>query len=327
MSALPAVPSTLPALRPAAAAALDVDPRELIARWLDGLSATARRSYARSLARFAAWALEDDARPERALELVCQLDAGRAGELVRRWRTELEASGLASGSVGGYVTALASLVGAARRAGLVGWRLEGVQPRYEPRCDRRGPRRGDVERLFALLDECAAQGDAFAVRDAALLRLCYVAALRRSEVAGLRLEDFDAAGANGPTVRPRRKGAKERRAVLVSGRVAEAIAAWLRVRGDEPGPLFVRIKGRGPVLASLNGETIRRMLRQWAKRAGIAAPCRPHGLRHSSASTIAQRGSLSQLLALGQWRSLSAARRYLDERDDERASALRLVDV
>jgi len=92
----------LPTLRPAAAAALDVEPSELIARWLDALSPTARRSYRRSLARFAAWSLANDAAPEAALRLLCSLDVGRAGELVRRWRDELLASGLSSGSVCGY---------------------------------------------------------------------------------------------------------------------------------------------------------------------------------------------------------------------------------
>ncbi|MFN9275990.1 MAG: hypothetical protein ACK53T_13955, partial [Planctomycetota bacterium] len=100
-------------LRPAAAQALDVEPAELVARWLAALSPSARRAYRRSLARFAAWALEDAAEPVAGLRLLVGLDAGRAGELVRRWRDELAASGLASGSVAGYVVALGSLVSAA----------------------------------------------------------------------------------------------------------------------------------------------------------------------------------------------------------------------
>ncbi|MFN6147639.1 MAG: hypothetical protein ACK5AL_14860, partial [Planctomycetota bacterium] len=108
---------SLPALRPAAAAAIDVEPAELVARWLAALSPSARRAYRRSLARFTAWAIEGAADPTAGLRLLVGLDAGRAGELVRRWRDELAASGLASGSVAGYVVALGSLVSAARRAG------------------------------------------------------------------------------------------------------------------------------------------------------------------------------------------------------------------
>ncbi len=329
-AALPTVAplSLLPALRPAAAQALDVTPQELIARWLAALSPTARRSYSRSLRRFAAWALVDDAHPEAALRLLCGLDVGRAGEMVRRWRDELLASGLASGSVAGYVTALASLVGAARRAGLVGWRLEGVQPRVEPRQDRSGPRRGDVERLFATIDDAAAAGNPQATRDAALLRTLYVAAFRRSEAVGLRWpEDVDLHAEGGPVLKPRRKGHRERKAVTVTQRVAEAIEQWLGVRGREPGPLFVRWRARKPDSGPMNGDTVRRLLRTWARRAGIKGTVRPHGLRHSSASTVAKRGSLAELLALGQWSSLSAARRYLDAHNEDRAAALRHVDV
>ena len=319
--------ATLPALRPAAAQALDVEPAELVARWLAALSPSARRAYRRSLARFTGWALEDAAEPVAGLRLLVGLDAGRAGELVRRWRDELAASGLASGSVAGYVAALASLVSAARRAGLVSWRLEGVAPKVEPSQDRSGPRRGDVERLVACIDDAAERGDRYAVRDAAVVRLLYAAAMRRAEVVGLRVEDFEATSDVGPVVRPRRKGRKARSAVLVTERTAAAIEAWLAVRGREAGPLFVRLKGRRSDSGALNGESVRRLLTAWAKRAGLRGPCRPHGLRHSSATTCAKRGSLAELLALGGWASLSAARRYLDSHDEDRQAALRLVDV
>jgi integrase/recombinase XerC len=315
-------------LRRAAAEALDVEPAELVSRWLAGLSSSARRAYGRSLARFARWAIVDAGEPVDALRLLVNLDAARAGELVRRWRDEdLASAGLASGSVAGYIVAIGSLVAAARRAGLVTWRLEGVLPKVEPTQDRSGPRRGDVERLVETIDDAAAGGDAFACRDAAVVRLCYAAALRRSEVVGLRLEDFEPATDLGPVVRPRRKGYKERSAVLVPQRTAEAIEAWLAVRGREPGPLFVRLKGRRPDSGALNGESVRRLLAAWAKRAGLRGRVRPHGLRHSSATTCAKRGSLAELLALGGWKSMSAARRYLDAHNEDRAAALRYVDV
>jgi integrase len=87
------------------------------------------------------------------------------------------------------------------------------------------------------------------------------------------------------------------------------------------------VKGREGDSGQLDGETIRRLVRTWAKRAGIRGTVRPHGLRHSSASTVAKNGSISELLAFGQWSSLSAARRYIDEHSAERAAALRAVDL
>jgi integrase len=315
----------LPALRPAAAAALDVDPRTIIERWLVGLSPTARRSYSRNLRSLSTWAMGPEAEPQRALELLCSLDAGRAGELVRRWRDDLLGRGLSTGTVAGSCTAIASLVGACRRAGLVAWTLEGIAPRIEQRQDRAGPRRGDVERLFAHVDDESAKGNPRAVRDAALLRLLYCGALRRSEACNLRVEDV-VLGDDRSVVRPRRKGHRERHDVLVSPRTAAALRAWLALRGDVPGFLFVGIKG-GDASRPMNGESVRRLVRFWAGRAGIKSTIRPHGLRHSSATEVARRGSLAELMALGGWRSMSAAQKYLDRHDDERASALRIVDL
>lgn len=312
----------------AANKAIDARPAQVVEHWLASVGTSARRAYNRSLRRFAAWALVDAGDPVDALRMLVSLDAARAAELVRHWRMhDLESAKLAPGSVAGYIVALASLVGAARRAGLVTWRLEGVLPDAEGRRDMRGPNRSDVEQLVATIDDAAAAGDAFAVRDAAVVRLCYAAALRRSEVVGLRLEDFEPATDVGPVVRPRRKGHKERSTVFVPQRTADAIKAWLAVRGREPGPLFVRLKGRRPDSGALNGESVRRLLAAWAKRAGLHGAVRPNGLRHSAATTCAQRGSLAELVALGGWATMQGARRYLDAHNGDRLSALRLTDL
>ncbi len=134
---------------------------------------------------------------------------------------------------------------------------------------------------------------------------------------------------DGPRVHPRRKGKREREPVLVGKKAGEALRAWLEFRGDEPGPLFTRMdraRDRG-VVAGLSGEAIRRLVSSRARQAGLQRVVRPHGLRHSSATEVARRGSLSQLMALGSWASMSAASRYLDERQEERLQALGLVEL
>ena len=114
--------------------------------------------------------------------------------------------------------------------------------------------------------------------------------------------------------------------MLVSPRLADAIRRWLAIRGDEPGYLFLGVRG-GDASRPMNGDCVRKALSRWAKSAGIKAACRPHGLRHSAATEVAKRGSLAQLMALGGWASFSAARRDLDERSEERKTALALVDI
>lgn len=328
MSALPAVSSPvslLPALSPAAAKAIDVSPTEIVRRWLAAVSDDARRAYARALSTFTTWAMPDATDPEAGLRLLCEAGAGGAHELLAAHRDHL-LERLAPGSVAGAVSAIASLLKCCRRAGLIAFGIEGIAPRRERVQDRRGPRRADVERLLGHVDELAAQGDRRAVRDAALLRLLYNCAMRRGEVAGLRLEDANLDAPDGATVSPRRKGAKTRQPLGVSERTATAIAAWLAIRGTESGALFHRLDRAGE-RDHLSGEAIRHLLQARAKEARVKAPCRPHGLRHSSASELARRGSLDELMSLGGWRSLSAASAYLDKRDENRRRALALVDL
>lgn len=311
------------ALTPAAAQAAAVDAPTLIRRWLEGKSPTARRTYGRSLARFAAWAIAGDVSPEAGMRVLCEAGPGPAHSMAEKWRDELLTAGLAPGTVAGMVTALASLVRCARRAGLVTWSLEGVAPRVERRHDRSGPRRGDVERLVAFIDDEASHGQRRAIRDAALVRCMYACGLRRAEVANLRLEDADLST---PALRPRRKGKREREATTISPGTATALRRWLDVRGTEPGALFVRTDRREG-RTHLCGEAIRKVLASWARRAGLRGPVRPHGLRHSGATEVASRGSLEQLMSYGGWASLTSASQYLDKRAESRVAAMGLVDL
>jgi integrase len=307
-----------------AAQAADVDPQTIVHRWLASKSPSARRTYAGALQRFAAWAIESqDVEPHRALQVLVEAGPGAAHSMVEKWRDSMLATGLSTGTTAGRIAALSSLVRCCRRAGLVSWALEGVAPRVEQRHDRSGPRRHEVALLVEHVDAAAAAGDRQAVRDAAIVRLLFSAGLRRSEAVLLRLEDVDLAAG---TVAPRRKGKRERSRVSVTAGTVEAIRRWLAVRGEAPGWLFVRTD-RADDSVPLSGESVRRLLRSWAKQAGVRATIRPHGLRHSGATEVAARGSLASLMAYGGWSSMTSASRYLDKREQHRAEALELVDL
>lgn len=327
-----AVPVVVPPLRlvagfqltAAASEAADVDPQTIVGRWLEAKSASARRTYAGALQRFASWAIESpDVEPHHALRVLCEAGPGAAHSMVERWRDSMLATGLSTGTVAGRVAALSSLVRCCRRAGIVAWSLEGVAPRVEQRHDRSGPRRHEVARLVEFVDAAAAAGDRQAVRDAAVVRLLFCGGLRRSEAGQLRLEDVDLAAG---TVAPRRKGKRERSRVTVTAGTVEAIRRWLQVRGDAPGWLFHRTD-RADVSTALSGESIRRLLRCWTAKAGVRATIRPHGLRHSGATEVAARGSLASLMAYGGWSSMTSASRYLDKREQHRAEALEVVEL
>lgn len=314
----------------AARRALDTDPTTIISRWLAALSPSAVRSYRRALRAFSAWALADiDAPPERALQLLCDAGCGPAHSLVTEWRDHLLEDGLSSGTVACRVAAISSLLRCCRRAGLIAWQLEDVAPRIERRCDRSGPRRAEVERLVEHLDALADACDQRAVRDAAIVRLLFTAAMRRGEVSGLLVEHVQLDHADGPCVLAKRKGCTERQPLLISERCAVAVRRWIAVRGDAPGALFPRLdRARGADGGgAISGEAIRCMLRTRAAEAGIRSTIRPHGLRHAAATIVAGSGSLATLMAVGGWKSLSAAQNYLDRQQAERKRGLAILDV
>lgn len=321
-------PPARSSLTDAARRALDSKTSTIIERWLAALSPASVRAYRRALRAFGQWALADaDAAPERALQLLVEGGCGPAHALVTDWRNHLLGTGLASGSVACFVTGVSSLLKACRRAGVIAWSLEQVMPKVERRHDRTGPRRGEVERLVEHVDALAEAGDPRAIRDAAIVRLLYSAAMRRGEVTALQLAHAQLEHADGPVVLSKRKGHRELQPVLISERTAQALRRWLAIRGTAPGPLFHRCDRARGEAGGITGDGIRRLLAARAIAAGIRSAVRPHGLRHASATAVAGIGSIATLMAIGGWKSLSAAQNYVDRLQTERRRALAMVEV
>lgn len=332
MTGLPAVCSpqplaALPRLSPAAAAALDTDPTEVLARWFANLGATTRMRYRASLVSFHRWSTGDPCpRPEDAMRLLC--DAGRVGarNLAVGWRDHLLQQGKSTATAAAAMSSLASLVTACRLCGVVDWHLEKLAPKVEPREDRSGPPRHEVEQLVDYLKEAT---DRFAVRDLAVVRLLHGAALRRNEVVSLRRCDVQLDHADGPRVFTRRKGHRERQPMTIGTLAARSLRAWLEVRGDisPDGWVFTRVHAATGHDGPISGEAVRQMLRSRAAQAGLRSTVRPHGLRHSAATFTARNGTLAGLKALGGWSTLTSPARYLDDSCRDRQKALAVVEV
>jgi len=137
----------------------------------------------------------------------------------------------------------------------------------------------EVERLLAQPDTRARHG----LRDRALLETMYGAGLRVSEAAGLALDDVNF---DDRCVRCLGKGRKER--IVPLGESARAHlkryieqARPAAARGGAPRALFLSARG-GP----LDRRTIWRLIRNYARRAGLDRPVHPHTLRHSFATHL-----------------------------------------
>jgi len=145
---------------------------------------------------------------------------------------------------------------------------------------------GELRALFAAVAEDARP--ATRARDAALLAVLYGAGVRRAEAVALDVADYDPE--SGALTIRRGKGNKARVMYATNG-VGDALAAWLAVRGREPGPLFVPVDKAGRIaLRRLTPESVFDRLAALAKRAGISR-FSPHDMRRSFISDLLDNGA------------------------------------
>jgi integrase/recombinase XerD len=126
-------------------------------------------------------------------------------------------------------------------------------------------------------------GDAYSIRDRAMLELFYSSGLRISELSGLSLQQVDLEHG---FVRVFGKGSKER-VVPLGGQARDAVAVYLtsaRSRLVKPrtgSELFISERGR-----AISRKTLWVIVKKYAKRAGLPPSVKPHLLRHSFATHL-----------------------------------------
>lgn len=170
--------------------------------------------------------------------------------------------------------------------------------------------------LVALFAACQADPTPAGARDAALLSVARSAGLRRDEIAKLTLEDYDQA--TGELKVLHAKGNKQRLAYLEKENGSFwAVAAWLELRGQDPGPLFYRINKGGRIIAEgLTDQAIYSILKKRAAQAGIAE-LSPHDFRRTFASDLLDAGAdLATVSKLMGHASVLTTARY-DRRGEE----------
>lgn len=130
------------------------------------------------------------------------------------------------------------------------------------------------------------------VRDYAILTVMYWRGLRASEVGMLSIDDYKPA--EGRLTVHRVKGSVGGQ-YLLSPQEKKALDAWVRVRGTDPGPLFVS-KRQKPI----SRQHIHTLVRHYAEKAGWPESlAHPHTLRHSIAVHLVDQGM--DLLVIKDW--------------------------
>jgi site-specific recombinase XerD len=182
-----------------------------------------------------------------------------------------------------------------------------------------------VAELRSLFDDCAADATPAGIRDTALLAVLCGAGLRRSELVALNIDDYDAARVS---VAVRSGKGRKQRMVYVAPGGAAAMAAWLRIRGDEGGALFLPIdKGGRLAHRRLSSHAVMFVLRRRAMRAGVAQ-FSPHDARRTFVSHLLDAGAdIATVQALAGHSSVVTTARY--DRRGERAkqAAVALLNI
>ena len=116
----------------------------------------------------------------------------------------------------------------------------------------------------------------------------------------------------------RGKGRTEKERMTLPDQTAAALVEWIEARGNESGSLFHRLDGPKPAPdVRLSGESVRRIVRGLGKAAGLPRDVRPHGLRHSAATSALDAGrDLRDVRRFTRHRSLEVVLRYDDMRRD-----------
>ncbi|MBO3732208.1 tyrosine-type recombinase/integrase [Glycomyces niveus] len=214
---------------------------------------------------------------------------GQPWHLLRYEHTSrLRAAMIDAGWSGAYVN---KHLAALRRVLKEAWRLDLMAAEdYQRACDlqpvkaQRLPvgQAVDAEALGAALYACDADPGPAGARDAAVLATLYSTGCRRSEIASMRLADYDPAERS---IRIVGKGNKER-AVYVTEAAQARLDRWTQIRGNDPGALFCpinkagRLRRTGTHLSGMTGQAIADLLMKRLVEAGQRRHT-PHDFRRT----------------------------------------------
>ncbi|HIE12509.1 MAG TPA: site-specific tyrosine recombinase XerD [Desulfotomaculum sp.] len=198
---------------------------------------------------------------------------------------ELQRTGLAAATVARRLAALKAFFGFLARVNYL--QEDPAGELSSPKLIQRLPRvltQQDVERLL-IAPRC---NTPIGLRDRAMLELAYATGVRVSELVGLDMEsvNFEAG-----YVRVFGKGARER--IVPLGRIALHCLAEYLERGR---PVLVGGYGGKSLFVNRRGERLTRqafwkMLKGYAKAAGVNKKLSPHTLRHSFATHLLENGA------------------------------------
>lgn len=296
-----------------------LDGDRLVAAFLAGRNERTLAAYRRDLEDFRSYvgaATTDD-----AARRLLSGSHGEANAAALAYRSSLVERGLQAATINRRLAALRSLVKLANTLGLVPWTLAVENIRSTSYRDTRGPGREGFRALLALAH---GQGgdNGRARRDVALLRLLHDVGLRRGEAVRLDMTDVDL---NESRLMVLGKARSQKEPITLPEPTKEALAAWLKVRGKQPGPLFTNFDHAHKGDGRLTGSAVYAIVTKLGKEAGFAI--RPHGLRHLAITSAldAMKGDVRAVQKFSRHKDLRVLNVYDDNRRDLAGEVAALV--
>ena len=279
----------------------DINPVELLLK--DKRSPATKRAYRADLLDF--FGGDDPA----TVAAFLQLSPPQVALRLAAYKAEMIGKGLAEATVNRRLAAVRSLLKMSHRLGLASTDGRGLIDGEKAQAyrDTRGIDVKQVKKLLALPDVPTVSGK----RDRALLLLLFENALRRAEVCGLSVADFEPE-ARRLLIRGKGKGTLQQ-PVTLSARSAGAITAYLLAAGHRDGPLF-RNQGEG---SGLTTDGLYKIVKGYGAKIGVPTLA-PHKMRHASitAALDATGGDVRRVQRLSRHADLRTLTRYDDNRDD-----------
>jgi integrase/recombinase XerC len=287
---------------------------DVLDAWLAGRNAKTLAAYAADLGDFARFV--GAASPEAAVDALLALGHGGANRVALAYKANLVERGLSTATVARRLATLRSMVKVARLIGRITWSLDVESPRVTAYRDTRGPGLDDWHSMVGKAVELATGDNGQGKRDLALLRLMRDMGLRRGEVAAMDLADVCLEESNISIVG---KGQSEPISLTLPDSTKAALTEWIAARGDQPGPLFVRLDRAGAGGGRLTGDSICRMVKQMSQRAGLRREARPHGMRHSAITRLLDltNGDVRRVQRFSRHAKVETVLRYDDNRRDD----------
>ena len=281
---------------------------DLVSSFLRGRNQRTIEAYRKDLEDFRAFlgakSIDD------ASKILLSRGPGDANALALAYKTHLIERGLQAATVNRRLAALRSLVKLARTLGLTAYTLQVENMKSSPYRDTRGPGKDGYR---AMLEVAKVAKEPKAVRDVAILHLLYDLGLRRGEVVSLDMVDLDLTAG---TLSILGKGRTQRESLTIPSETKKVLTEWLRIRGNDQGPLFTNFDPAGSGSRGLTGDGIYKIIRELGEKAGIKA--RPHGLRHSAITTALDltKGNIRAVAKFSRHRNIQVLTLYDDNRED-----------